>query len=155
QAISNCRSDEKELCSSKTICKDGRIPYSGVIPGDHWVPVADSSNEWIQIGNSPHRPCVLHSTLGSKPSWGLKNSVHNFKGNLYCCKIKSKEDDITIKAASNTISYQQGLAKCQVDGKGLCTSKTICKDNKTPYNGPLSGDHWVPVGDSYNEWLQI
>jgi hypothetical protein len=50
QAISNCKLDEKELCSSKTICKDGKIPYSGVIPGDHWVPVADSFNEWIQIG---------------------------------------------------------------------------------------------------------
>jgi hypothetical protein len=42
------------------------------------------------LGNSPHRPCVLYSTLGSKPPWGLKNSVHNFKGILYCCKIKRK-----------------------------------------------------------------
>ena len=50
QATSNCRSDGKELCSAKTICKDGTKPYGGLIPGDNWVPVADSSNEWLQVG---------------------------------------------------------------------------------------------------------
>ena len=50
QAILNCARDEKELCNSKAVCKNGRTPYSGVIPGDHWVPVSDSSNEWVQIG---------------------------------------------------------------------------------------------------------
>jgi hypothetical protein len=49
QAVSNCQANGKELCSSKAICKDGK-PYLGVIPGDHWVPVADSPNEWMQIG---------------------------------------------------------------------------------------------------------
>lgn len=49
-AVSNCKADGNELCSSKTICKDGKTPYSGVIPGNHWVPVADNYNEWIQIG---------------------------------------------------------------------------------------------------------
>jgi hypothetical protein len=68
QATSICTSDEKELCSSKTICKDGKIPYSGVIPGDHWVPVADSSNEWIQIGKQSIRKQSVNN-------WGKQMSL--------------------------------------------------------------------------------
>jgi hypothetical protein len=89
----------------------------------------------------------------------VQNSVASCSKNCFFLNdLKTSlplEDGITIKAASNRISYQQSLAKCQADGKGLCTSKTICKDNKTPHSGPLPGDHWVPVNDSYNEWLQI
>ena len=69
--------------------------------------------------------------------------------------IPRLEDSITIKAVSNTISYQQALMNCKADGKEICTSKEICKDGKTPKGGPLPGDKWVPVKDSYNEWLQI
>ena len=69
--------------------------------------------------------------------------------------IPRLEDSITIKAVSNTISYQQALMNCKADGKEICTSKEICKDGKTPEGGPLPGDKWVPVKDSYNEWLQI
>ena len=154
QAVLNCEADGKELCSSKTICKDGKTPYTGVIPGDHWVPVADSSNEWVQIGNR-HRSCTLHSHLGSKPLWGLKNDANDFKGNLLCCQIRRKENNITIKAVSNRISYQQAVANCMADGRQLCTTKEICEDGKTPNSGPLPGDHWIPVKDSLNEWLQI
>ena len=48
QAASSCKSNGKELCNSKAICKDGKTPFGGIRSGDHWVP--DSSNEWIQIG---------------------------------------------------------------------------------------------------------
>ena len=154
QAVLNCEADGKELCSSKTICKDGKTPYSGVIPGDHWVPVADSSNEWLQIGNG-HPSCTLHSHLGSKPLWGLKNDASDIKGNLFCCEIRRKENSITIKAVSNRISYREAVVNCIADGKELCTSKEICEDGKTPNSGPLPGDHWIPVKDSFNEWLQI
>lgn len=40
------------------------------------------------LGNKPHRPCLLHSRLGNKPSWGLTSSAHGFKGKLFCCKVK-------------------------------------------------------------------
>lgn len=45
------------------------------------------------VGSSGHRPCILHSTLGYKPSWGLKNSGASYKGNVFCCKIKEKGDN--------------------------------------------------------------
>ena len=65
------------------------------------------------------------------------------------------ENSLTIKAVSNTVSYQQAVVNCEDDGKQLCTSKEICEDGKTPNSGPIQGDHWVPVNDSFNEWLQI
>jgi hypothetical protein len=65
------------------------------------------------------------------------------------------ENSVTIKAVSNTVSYQQAVANCKADGKQLCTSKEICEDGNTPNSGPIAGDHWVPVKDSFNEWLQI
>ena len=55
----------------------------------------------------------------------------------------------------NTVSYQQARTSCRNDNKDLCSSNEICKDGKTPHSGPLSGDHWTPVSDSQNEWLQI
>ena len=65
------------------------------------------------------------------------------------------ENSISIKAVSNTVSYQQAAANCKADSKELCTSKEICEDGKTPNSGPITGDHWIPVKDSLNEWLQI
>ena len=56
---------------------------------------------------------------------------------------------------ANTMSYQQATSSCKSDGKEVCSSKVICKDRKTPYGGIKSGDHWVPVADSFNEWIQI
>ncbi|XP_028407321.1 uncharacterized protein LOC114529953 isoform X2 [Dendronephthya gigantea] len=151
EATAICKADGKVLCGSNVICKGGR-PHNGFLSGDHWVPVIDSYNEWIQIGNSIHVPCVLHSSLGFKPSWGLKNTARGYKGNLFCCK--KKDAGIVIKAVSNKILYQEAAKSCQTDGKQLCASHDICKGS-TPYGGPLYGDHWVPVKDSSNEWLQI
>jgi hypothetical protein len=89
--------------------------------------------------------CKLQVASCSKNCF-LQNNLKNFL---------PLEDGITIKAASNRISYRQGSANCEADGKRLCTSKKICKDDNTPHGGPVYGDHWVPVRDSYNEWLQI
>ncbi|CAB4024572.1 Hypothetical predicted protein, partial [Paramuricea clavata] len=86
KGLAKCQADGKGLCTSKTICKDNKTPYSGPLSGDHWVPVKDSYNEWLQIGKAPHKPCTLHSQLGSKPKWGMTTSSHSFKGILFCCK---------------------------------------------------------------------
>ena len=63
--------------------------------------------------------------------------------------------EITLESVENTITYQEATSSCKSDGKELCSSKMICKDSKTPYEGIKSGDHWAPVADSFNEWIQI
>ena len=63
--------------------------------------------------------------------------------------------EITLKSVANTITYQEATSSCESDGKELCSSKVICKDGKTPYGGIKSGDHWAPVADSSNQWIQI
>jgi hypothetical protein len=62
---------------------------------------------------------------------------------------------IALKRVSSTISYDQASSICKNEGKELCKSKEICRGNNKPYLGPIPGDHWVPVIDSSNEWLQI
>ena len=77
-----------------------------------------------------------------------------------CCIFLEKSHilisaEITLKSVANTITYQEASSSCKSDGKELCSSKVICKDGKTPYEGVKSDDHWAPVADSFNEWIQI
>ena len=65
--------------------------------------------------------------------------------------VLDAEYSITIHSLPKTITYQLAVSNCEADGKKLCSSKTLCKDGKTPF----PGDHWVPVADNYNEWMQI
>ncbi|XP_028412026.1 uncharacterized protein LOC114534753 [Dendronephthya gigantea] len=155
QAQTKCRNKGKNLCSSKDLCSDGKTPYGGPIAGDNWVPVSDSFNEWLQLGKSPHPPCRLHSSIGVKPAWGLKTGAPGVTGILPCCRVEPKDAGISMKNVPPTTSYQQAVSKCTSYGKQLCNSQDICEDGKTPSGGPMQGDHWVPVKDSYNEWLQL
>jgi hypothetical protein len=38
---------------------------------DIWVPVSDSQNEWIQVGNLGHEPGLLHKENYGSPEWGI------------------------------------------------------------------------------------
>ena len=60
-----------------------------------------------------------------------------------------------VKTVTSSITYNQSVSNCQNDGKRLCNAKEICRDEKTPVSGDISGDHWVPINDDSNEWIQI
>ncbi|XP_046864156.1 uncharacterized protein LOC124458107 [Xenia sp. Carnegie-2017] len=62
-AAATCKKDGKELCPSYFICRDGKYPVGPVRIGNHWVPVKDDNNQWIQIGFRSHETtCELIST---------------------------------------------------------------------------------------------
>ncbi|XP_046863701.1 uncharacterized protein LOC124457510 [Xenia sp. Carnegie-2017] len=85
-AKTTCKADGKQLCPSFVICRDGKYPVGPVRFGDHWTPVKDAYNQWLQIGNNgPHKTCILHSSVGYLPSWGTQTSRYAFKGYVYCC----------------------------------------------------------------------
>ena len=80
---------------------------------------------------------------------------------LYSCKPKEvlpfvlDIDQFIVKSVTSSITYSQSVSNCQNDGKRLCNAKEICRDEKTPVSGEISGDHWVPINDDPNEWIQI
>ena len=54
-----------------------------------------------------------------------------------------------------TMTYEDGKYTCSKMGKRLCSSAEICVDGRTPYGGIIDGDHFVPVSNSYNEWMSV
>lgn len=87
-------SQSQQLCSSKSlvICPKWRIcpsgphnqPVGGSMHGDVWIPIADTVNDWVQIGNAGHVLCAGHSERGyGLPHWGLGHNPYNQR--IYCC----------------------------------------------------------------------
>jgi hypothetical protein len=64
------------------------------------------------------------------------------------------EIGIFLKFVASNVTYSQAVSTCQSDGKRLCNSNEICINGK-PASGVISGDHWVPVKNAFNEWMEI
>ncbi|XP_046864263.1 uncharacterized protein LOC124458255 [Xenia sp. Carnegie-2017] len=88
-AAATCKKDGKELCPSYFICRDGKYPVGPVRIGNHWVPVKDDKNQWIQIGFQSHETtCELISTKHSRfPKWATTTIKVPWKGYIYCCSV--------------------------------------------------------------------
>ena len=54
-----------------------------------------------------------------------------------------------------TTTYSGAMDICLQRNMRLCSTKEICRDGKTPYGGVINGNHFVPVSDNYNHWIQI
>ena len=69
--------------------------------------------------------------------------------------FKSYFSAYVVKSVSSHITYLSAKTTCKADGKQLCPSFVICRDGKYPVGPVRFGDHWTPVKDAYNQWLQI
>lgn len=81
-----CRQNGLNLCPKWRICPFGHHnpPVDGQMHGDIWIPIADSSNDWVQIGNGGHILCAGHVELGyGYPSWGHGHNSYNQR--IFCC----------------------------------------------------------------------
>ena len=74
---------------------------------------------------------------------------------LYISSIFYTESDVTLETLPNTITYDDVAINCWSDQRRLCSSKEICKNGNTSLWGVVAGDHWIPVMDSPNDWIQI
>lgn len=59
-----CWEDKMILCTSSEICRDGTTPHGGVIDGDHWVPISDNYNDWIQVGKDNGTVALVSEARG-------------------------------------------------------------------------------------------
>lgn len=155
-----CSITGQTLCSAKDVCGTGKF-IDGVKSGqDAWLAVNDKVNEWIQIGNSVRPECLVHSSLGSGPNWGLNKGF----GSTYvkCCgEPKPYKKQITKPYEySEKTSWEDMNKKCTIAGGKLCSSKDVCQiDNNLDgkfIDGVKKGeDAWMAVGDKPREWVQI
>lgn len=153
-----CERFDRILCTWDQICipkNGGREQIGDVIPGDHWIAVLDSVNDWAQIGDH-YESCIRHHW--GPPGWGLTTESHNHKGYVYCCEnIASNTNqapDIKYQYIGKTATYASSLAQCEKQGRRLCYSSEVCKSNKPVY-GTIRRDKWIAVRDRFNEWIQI
>jgi hypothetical protein len=51
-------------------------------------------------------------------------------------------------------SYYAATQMCKKQGKRLCDKEEYCEKGK-PLRGQLKGDRWAPVGNTYNDWVQV
>eukprot|EP01084_Bolivina_argentea_P285150 488922_1 len=82
QCVDACKTKGKHLATKQEI-----LDYlQGAIGSDRWTPVADSQNEWLQIGGKTWKYGKLHTEIGQhgKPSWGTKVGTRSFKKTFYC-----------------------------------------------------------------------
>ena len=85
---------------------------------DLWIPVRDSENEWIQLGNLVHNRATLHSEVGYKPSWGVN---HDFSENRKYLMIRNGDTFSIIK--HETVTWKEAYQKY---GDKLISAAEFC-----------------------------
>eukprot|EP01065_Artemidia_motanka_P001438 TRINITY_DN1064_c1_g1_i1.p1 TRINITY_DN1064_c1_g1~~TRINITY_DN1064_c1_g1_i1.p1 ORF type:complete len:827 (+),score=245.43 TRINITY_DN1064_c1_g1_i1:109-2589(+) len=102
-AAAHCASRGLRLCGAAELCTASDtgsalslIPEAPEINAEHWTPVADDTNDWIQIGNCPNSCpdsiCTSHngpvlvglrlSARRGPPKWG---PGYVSRGTVFCC----------------------------------------------------------------------
>ncbi|CAK8695481.1 unnamed protein product [Clavelina lepadiformis] len=83
-----CGARNMRLCSKKEIIPFGNTPIiTGATGKDHWSPISDRYNDWLQVGGIQNRLGRSHIDLYGAPYWGLiAHSRTSLKDHLYCCR---------------------------------------------------------------------
>nr|XP_039269898.1 uncharacterized protein LOC120344668 isoform X2 [Styela clava] len=99
-ARQHCFTQGADLCTWSDICSTGTPIITGVVSGDRWAPIRDSSNDWVEIGDdnnpsNPGRVCWKHNEKYGAPAWGVTEGPCEpwatatdpcpHKGNVFCC----------------------------------------------------------------------
>ena len=185
-----------DLCPYEFICPKGPDyePFGGMRPSGSyddihdngaWVPILNSINEWVQVGEG-NDPCVAYShTHPDRPDWGMTgNHNEEITREVMCC-IDQTDGDYFEKA----VAYETAIAKyhphlfdgsewkgqtfidaidfCEgIEGYNLCPYEAICplgpaSEPVCSYQGEITtgtdaGEGvWAPVIDTGNEWVRL
>jgi len=80
-------------------------------------------------------------------------------GNAADQTIEGNTADQTYRDADG-LSYYEAVNMCKTDGKRICELNEYCPTSEggkvvKPLRGIENGDRWAPIGDSFNEWIQL
>merc|ERR1712194_972213 len=128
EAVQFCSksSAARVLCPVEVYCPDGNVPMS--IPGgsniwelmeengdnvnnEHWAPLGEAQNGWIQIGWHEGQTCKTHEQLsGMDPSWGV-SGIDSFEvtGYIMCCVDPSSSinDSLSTEKVTPTLPREE------------------------------------------------
>lgn len=155
-----CEQFDRTLCTYDQLCvpsNGGRKLVGDVLPGNHWVAILDSHNDWVTISEAHTWACRTHREWGP-PSWGTSTATQPHKGYVYCCETQSKTERtapaIRYQYIGKSTTYASSREHCENQGRRLCYSSEACSAS-VPRFGKTAGNNWIAVNDRYNEWIQI
>ena len=86
-----CESKGQRLCESTEIC-DMRTrqitnpELTASFPGDNWIAVSDSDNEWLTLNQAGGRYCKTYTEVaGGTPGWGSTRNAGGWERLAKCC----------------------------------------------------------------------
>merc|ERR1719174_2949268 len=137
---------------------DGNYKF-GIKSGDHWLPVLDGENQWIEIGDSngrhgwSHNAQLQGSPKGGNygdPAWGITAEPYPHKG--YVCYVGTMPTAPyqELHVDSGGMTWHSAKAEAERHGLRLAYAKEALVNGKYRF-GVKSGDHWLPVMDGENE----
>lgn len=91
-AVTACTLQGGQLCHTHDICPGGDIsggPALSALVGEHWAPVGDKADDWVQIGSAGAPTC---DNWLSKARLAADSST---KGHVYCCRLGTPLDVIS------------------------------------------------------------
>ena len=178
EAVAFCKNQGQLLASWSDYCDSTDWTASGstltlrdlgqTIAYDHWSPIADYPNGWIQTGDtsgvSYHHPkCDTHREGGhGDPTWGEPTDTTKsaFEAQYILCK-NVQEFNITFEVSPyyNVNNWDEAARFCLSTGPGvrLAEKEEIC-DNASEiwdFTLPVSHtDQWSPISNYPNGWVQ-
>lgn len=158
-----CHSRGKRLCSAAELCKPSGSSQEfrfDVIPGDNWVPISDSYNDWLEVGYYHGQTCWLHSKdRGNKPGWGTTHEHQAYKGYVYCCEPDPEgatvQSGMRLGYIGKEATYSLSEEHCTNRNMRLCHSSEVCVGGEPVFGAIDSSDQWVAVNDEHNEWVEV
>eukprot|EP00798_Chlamydomonas_sp_ICE-L_P009474 gene9474-32464_t len=157
QAKLQCAVEGMQLCKLNELCS-GNIPDPRVLVEDgreKWVPILDSFNEWTDVNVKDAKVCKLHSPIHGFPGWGLSAAPATWKGEVPCCAVNPSPIEEVFTNYKQSYTYMMAKDQCSGAGMRLCTQQELCSDNVPDASVRAYKDTWVPVMNSYNEWVEV
>jgi hypothetical protein len=110
---------------------------------------------------------LLHSACGWNLMHALKKHKIHRKRVITSEKVEVANAEALSKPAGAVVvdpeytaisgkSYYEASEICKKGGKRICDAEEVCNlRTDIPIRGQLKGDRWAPVGDRYNDWIQV
>ena len=121
------------------------------LTGDHWVPIATRVSEpgrrvrdWMEVGDSAGRQCMLHSTMRLPPDWATKTV--RLKGHAFCCRGPDSGFGGVPASATKAAGFQGRVTTGVVRSNGSALS--------TPRLDDYVDLPWSPI-DRYIAWPNV
>ena len=140
-----CEAKGMRLCQSSELCDMSTREVShpeitNAFPGDNWIAVGDSQDQWLTLNRSGGRYCKTHTEVaGGKPGWSNSKVPTGWERLAKCCSGSSAMIGRHIKMQYNRRECLN-LAQIQVYSDESASSNIITPQTVVTKPSGYSGD---------------